>query len=136
MTKRTPRGRGTDHSDREPPAHDPERTVARGMSTEGVEVDEAETMASTGDQANSFQEIVSGTATGIGLDREETEGTGGLAAGEDRDEVAEGDYWRQNVEQPSYFGSEASADRLSPGEEPGEANATDLAPPAEEPRED
>lgn len=53
-------------------AHDAEETVRKGMSVEGQEVDEAETLASTGNLESSFQEIVSGSATGIGLDREET----------------------------------------------------------------
>ena len=82
---RAPRPTGKDGD------HDPERTLARGMSTEGVEVDDAETMASTGNSSNSFQEIVSGTATGVGVDREETEGAGGLAGGEDRGEAVEGE---------------------------------------------
>ncbi len=51
--------------------HDPERTVRAGMSPDGAEVDEAETLASTGDAAGSFREIVSGSATGEGIDREE-----------------------------------------------------------------
>jgi hypothetical protein len=127
-TKRTTRSRAGRKSG------DPERLVARGMSTEGVEVDEAETMASTGNASNAFQEIASGTATGVGLDRAETEGTGGLAAGEDGDEVAEGDYWRKNVERPSYFGSEASRERLAPGEGPGAPDAADLR--VEDDRED
>lgn len=61
------------------------------MSEEAIDVDEAETMASSGDASNSFQEIASGSATGLGIDRAESTGTGGLAAGEDTDEVAEGD---------------------------------------------
>lgn len=51
--------------------HDAEETVREGMSVEGEEVDQAETLASTGDLASSFQEIASGSATGIGLDRNE-----------------------------------------------------------------
>jgi len=81
--------------------HDPEGFARHGMSEEAVEVDEAETMASSGDASNSFQEIVTGSATGLGIDRAETIGTGGLAAGEDDDEVAEGDWWRQALEDPS-----------------------------------
>jgi len=52
--------------------HDAEETMRKGMSEEAREVDEAETLASTGDLESSFREIASGTATGIGLDREET----------------------------------------------------------------
>ena len=70
------------------------------MSGEAADVDDAETMASTGDASNSFQEIASGSATGLGIDRGEAVGTGGLAAGEDDDEVAEGDWWRQALEDP------------------------------------
>ena len=70
--------------------HDPEDSIRRGMATEAAAEDEAETMASTGDSAGAFREIVTGTATGLGVDREETVGTGGLAAGEDLDETAEG----------------------------------------------
>jgi hypothetical protein len=51
--------------------HDAEETVREGMSVEGEEVDQAETLASTGDLESSFQEIASGSATGIGLDRTE-----------------------------------------------------------------
>jgi len=61
------------------------------MSPEGAAVDEGETMASTGDQEGAFQDIASGTATGLGIDRGEEIGTGGLVADDDRDEVAEGD---------------------------------------------
>jgi len=89
--------------------HDPELIARRGMSSEAAEVDEAETMASTGDASNSFQEIASGSATGLGIDRAESTGTGGLAAGEDDDEVAEGDWWRQGLE-----------DRPAPGDRSAE----------------
>ena len=142
MTKKTrtaPDRRRPDEGERR--AHDPETTIARGMSTEGVEVDEAETMASTGNAANSFREIASGTATGVGLDREEIAGTGGLAAGEDvegvdedSESVAESGSGRRN-ERASYFGAGASAERPSSGEEADEENARSLAPD-EEPRED
>jgi hypothetical protein len=90
--------------------HDPEGFARVGMSAEAVEVDEAETMASSGDASNSFQEIASGSATGLGIDRGEAIGTGGLAAGEDDDEVAEGDWWRQGLEDPQ-LPSERSAER-------------------------
>jgi hypothetical protein len=81
--------------------HDPEGFSRHGMSEEAVDVDEAETMASSGDASNSFQEIASGSATGLGIDRGEALGTGGLAAGEDDDEVAEGDWFRQALEDPA-----------------------------------
>ena len=135
MTKhtKTARGRRTRSGENERRAHDPETTIARGMSTEGVEVDEAETMASTGNAANSFQEIASGTATGAGLDREEIVGAG-FAGDEDAEDAAEGDSGRQNAERPSYLGSEAGAGRPAPGEDRDEANAGALAPDGE-PRE-
>jgi hypothetical protein len=83
--------------------HDSEDTSRRGMSSDATAADEAETMASTGDSENAFQEIAAGTATGWGIDRAESAGTGGLAAGEDLDEVAEGDYWRQNFRRRPYY---------------------------------
>lgn len=83
--------------------HDPESTMRAGMSTEASGVDAGETMASTGDEERAFEEIAAGTATGLGIDRGEATGTGGLASGEDRDEVAEGDYWRQGLEEPDYW---------------------------------
>lgn len=52
--------------------HDAEETVRQGMSVEGEEVDQAETLASTGDLESSFREIASGSATGVGLDRAES----------------------------------------------------------------
>ncbi len=55
--------------------HDPERTVRRGMTAEAVAEDEAETMASTGDSEGTFSQIVTGTATGLGIDRGESIGT-------------------------------------------------------------
>ena len=82
------------------------------MSVEGAAVDEEETMASTGDQDGSFREIVSGTATGLGIDRGEEIGTGGLAADDDRDEIAEGDYWRQGLRRDPYAAPDRSAERL------------------------
>ena len=53
--------------------HDPEDSVEQGMSAEASEVDRAETLASTGDADGSFREIASGSATGVGVDRVETE---------------------------------------------------------------
>ncbi len=92
--------------------HDPESTAHAGMSREGSGVDDAETMASTGDQEGAFQEIASGTATGLGLDRGESIGTGGLASDEDRDEVAEGDYWRQLLRSDPFAAPERSAEHF------------------------
>ena len=93
---KTTRAEGTVHRDSRGREHDSEDTSRRGMSSDATAADEAETMASTGDSESAFQEIAAGTATGWGIDRGESVGTGGLAAGEDLDEVAEGDYWRQN----------------------------------------
>ena len=90
-------------------AHDTEVTVRRGMATEGAEVDQAETMASTGDASDSFRQIASGTATGVGIDRQESAGTGGLAAGEDSDAVAAGDWWRLNLRTRDYTESDDDA---------------------------
>jgi hypothetical protein len=53
--------------------HDPEDLVEEGMSEEAAEVDRAETLASTGDADGAFQEIASGSATGAGVDRIESE---------------------------------------------------------------
>src|SRR5262245_32575844 len=92
--------------------HDPESTSRAGMSREGSVVDDVETMASTGDQEGAFQQIASGTATGLGVDRGEEVGTGGLAADDDRDEVAEGDYWRQGLRRDPYAAPERSAEHL------------------------
>ena len=83
--------------------HDPEATMREGMSTEASGVDAGETMASTGNEERAFEQIAAGTVTGLGIDRGEATGTGGLAFGEDRDEVAEGDYWRQGVEEGDYW---------------------------------
>jgi hypothetical protein len=93
--------------------HDPEETARKGMSTEGAEVDEAETMASTGDEAGSFREIVSGTATGLGVDRGEAIGTGGFAADEDLEPVAEGDWSRQWFQREPFFPREKPAEQYN-----------------------
>ena len=53
--------------------HDPEDLVEAGMTTEAAEVDRAETLASTGDSEGAFREIVSGSATGTGVERIEPE---------------------------------------------------------------
>ncbi len=100
---------------RRPAAHDPEQTVRRGMTAEAAAEDEAETMASTGDSEGTFSQIVTGTATGLGIDRGESIGTGGLAAGEDLDEVAEGDYWRQNFERRPYYQAGRPYEYYEPG---------------------
>ena len=89
--------------------------MRRGMTTEAVAEDDAETMASTGNAGSSFREIVSGTATGLGIDRGEAIGTGGLAAGEDLDEVAEGDYWRQHFERRPYYQPGRPYEHYEPG---------------------
>jgi hypothetical protein len=67
------RGEGAIHSHggRE---HDSEDVSRRGMSSDAVAADQAETMASTGDSENAFQEIAAGTATGWGIDRGESGG--------------------------------------------------------------
>jgi hypothetical protein len=112
--------------------HDSEKTLRRGMSSEAVAEDEAETMASTGDSLNSFVEIASGTATGLGIDRGESIGTGGLAAGEDLDEVAEGDYWRQNFERRPYYEPGRSYEHYEPGYRFGWQSAAGLGKDAAE----
>jgi len=93
--------------------HDSEDTSRRGMSSDATAADEAETMASTGDSENAFQEIAAGTATGWGIDRGES--AGGLAAGEDLDEVAEGDYWRQNFRRRPYYEPGTPYEHYEPG---------------------
>jgi hypothetical protein len=85
------------------------------MSSDATAADEAETMASTGDSENAFQEIAAGTATGWGIDRGESAGTGGLAAGEDLDEVAEGDYWRLNFRCRPYYEPGTPYEHYEPG---------------------
>jgi hypothetical protein len=95
--------------------HDSEDTSRRGMSSDATAADEAETMASMGDSENAFQEIAAGTATGWGIDRGESAGTGGLAAGEDLDEVAEGDYWRQNFRRRPYYEPGTPYEHYEPG---------------------
>ncbi len=92
--------------------HDPETTARKGMSAEAAAVDDGETMASTGDEEGAFQQIASGTATGLGLDRGENIGTGGLASDEDRDDVAEGDYLRQLLRSDPFAAPERSAEHI------------------------
>jgi hypothetical protein len=99
----------------DPAGHDPEVTERLGMSSEGTASDEAETMASTGNAEGSFVDIVAGTATGLGIDRGVSTGTGGLAAGEDLDPVAEGDYWRENFRERPYFAADKPYEHYEPG---------------------
>jgi hypothetical protein len=107
--------------------HDPESTMRAGMSTEASGVDAGETMASTGDEERAFEEIAAGTATGLGIDRGEAIGTGGLASGEDRDEVAEGDYWRQNFRSDPDAADDQSVERFDlQGESLGWEKGADL----------
>lgn len=82
------------------------------MSTEGAEVDEAETMASTGDESGSFREIASGTATGLGIDRGEA-GTGGFDTDEDLEALAEGDWSRRWSRSEPFSPPEKPADRYA-----------------------
>ena len=91
--------------------HDPEETVRDGMASEAAATDDAETMASTGNADSSFVETVAGAATGIGIDRAEATGTGGLSSGEDLDPVAEGDYWRENFRSDPYRDAEKPYDQ-------------------------
>jgi hypothetical protein len=86
-----------------------------GMSSEGAAADEAESMASTGDSEGTFIDIAAGTATGLGLDRGVSMGTGGLAAGEDLDPVAEGDYWRENFRRRPYYDATKGYEHYEPG---------------------
>jgi hypothetical protein len=75
VRKKTKEGGVLDARDLRDPAmrmdHDPEDLVSEGMATEAAEVDKAETLASTGDAEGAFREIVSGSATGTGVDRVE-----------------------------------------------------------------
>jgi hypothetical protein len=118
-------GLKTRHSDR-PEFDDSDKEAEEGWAGAAVAVDEAETMASTGDAANSFVEIASGTATGMGIDRGITTGTGGLAAGEDLDPVAEGDYWRENFVTRPYYQAGMPYEWYEPGYRLGWEAATDL----------
>jgi len=102
-------------SDRKARPHDAEDTLRRGMTTEAAAEDDAETMASTGNEDGSFREIVTGTATGLGIDRGEAIGTGGLAAGEDLDETAEGDYWREHFERRPWYQPGRPYEHYEPG---------------------
>ncbi len=107
--------------------HDPEATERQGMSSEASGVDDAETMASTGDEEGAFQRIASGTATGLGIDRGESVGTGGLAADEDRDDVEEGDPSRLGWE-PFYEADRTSERFEMDGKRFGWRTGADLDP--------
>lgn len=120
-----PSGSEDDVSDLDPeaPEHDPEAVVREGMSREASGVDAGETMASTGNEDDSFTEVAAGTATGLGLDRGEAVGTGGLAAGEDSDEVQEGEAWLED----RSGAPDDTAERFRTGGEPyGWVRAADL----------
>jgi hypothetical protein len=134
----------TSDLDPKAPVHDPEAAVREGMSSEASGVDAGETMASTGNEDASFVDVASGAATGLGLDRGESVGTGGLAAGEDSDAVQEGESWLEDssgapddaaeryAAESGPFGWERAADlgkrepgvpysqRLAPQEDAGE----------------
>ena len=107
-------GSQTRRSDR-PEFDDSEETSRLGMSSEGAAADEAESMASIGDSEGTFIQIAAGTATGYGLDRGVSMGTGGLAAGEDLDPVAEGDYWRENFRRRPYYEAGKPYEHYEPG---------------------
>ncbi len=111
--------------DPDAPEHDPEAALREGMSTEASGVDAGETMASTGNEDASFVEIAAGTATGLGLDRGETVGVGDLAAGEDRDDVQEGETW---LEDKSGAPDDAAQRFSAQGEPYGWERAADLEP--------
>jgi hypothetical protein len=49
-----------------------------------------------------------------GGDRAISTGTGGLAAGEDLDPVAEGDYWRENFRRRPYYQAEREFSHYEP----------------------
>lgn len=117
MAKRD--GRWVDASEFRPdPAvmdHDPEEAMREGMSTDAAGVDASETEASTGDSEGAFVGIAAGAATGLGIDRGEAVGAGGLAAGEDLDPVAEGDYWRENYRRRPCYRAEKPYEHIEPG---------------------
>lgn len=92
-----------------------EDAMRDGMSTEAAAVDTGETMASTGDADSMFREVASGTATGLGVDRGGATGVGGLAAGEDLDPVAEGDYWREAFTRRPYYDASRPYEDYEPG---------------------
>ena len=102
------------------------------MATEAAAEGEAETMASTGNAGSAFREIVSGTATGLGIDRGESVGTGGLAAGEDLDETAEGDYWREHFERRPWYQPGRPYEHYEPGFRLGWQSAADMGDDATE----
>ena len=106
--------------------HDPEDSVREGMSDDAAGVDTAETEASTGDAENAFVEIAAGAATGLGVDRGEATGVGGLAAGEDLDPAAAGDYWRENYRRRPWYRAGKPYEYYEPGYRFGWEAAADL----------
>lgn len=114
MKEKQDRSGETRHSDRAE-FDDSDGVALDGMSAEGAAADEAETMASLGNSEGTFTDIAAGTATGMGIDRGASIGTGGLAAGEDLDPVAEGDYWRQNFRRDPYSEVGRPYARYAPG---------------------
>jgi hypothetical protein len=118
-------GTHTRKSDR-PEFGDSERLADKGRSSEAELVDDTETMASDGNSSSQFFEVASGTATGYGVDRGMSTGTGGLAAGEDLDPVAEGDYWREHFREQPYVKADKGYQDYEPGFRLGWEAATDL----------
>jgi len=118
-------GTHTRRSDR-PEFDNGEDAMRDGMSTEATAVDRGETMASTGDSDSMFHDVASGTATGLGIDRGSATGVGGLAAGEDIDLVAEGDYWREEFKNRPYYQAGTSYEDYEPGYRLGWEAAADL----------
>jgi hypothetical protein len=102
-----------------------EDAMRDGMSTEATAVDAGETMASTGDSDSMFRDVASGTATGLGVDRGAATGVGGLAAGEDLDPVAEGDYWRESFTRRPYYDASRPYEDYEPGYRLGWESAAD-----------
>jgi hypothetical protein len=104
-----------------------EDSLREGMSSEAAAINFEETMASTGDSDSSFQQVASGTATGLGVDRGIATGVGGLSEGEDLDPVAEGDYWRESFRETPYYEAGAPYEDYEPGYRFGWETAADPA---------
>ena len=119
-------GTRTRRSDR-PEFDGSEESLRRGMSSAATAVDVEETMASTGDSDSSFEQVASGTATGLGIDRGLATGVGGLTEGEDLDPVAEGDYWRENFRERPYYEAGTPYEDYEPGYRFGWETAADPA---------
>ncbi len=119
-------GTHTRRSDR-PEFDASEEALREGMSSAATAVDEEETMASTGDSDSSLQQVASGTATGLGIDRGLATGVGGLTEGEDLDPVAEGDYWRENFRERPYYEAGTPYEDYEPGYRFGWETAADPA---------